>query len=192
MCIQGVQEKLGFFHSNPSLAYISVRELQSSRRNMRVYSLSYWLAIFCTTNSSPVLAKLTGIWEVINGAFSDSLMRILASTSLLRLSADSLLLASSMLSNLSWRASRSARLSSALSSRASISSSTFFSVYQFIIWELHTYLFVFLYLTPSFSLFYKLKHCIQVYSVLYTGRQNTVYRYTVYCIQYTKLDYNIE
>ena len=38
---QGVQEKLCFFtiHCNPSLAYIDVRDLQSSRRNASVQSL---------------------------------------------------------------------------------------------------------------------------------------------------------
>ena len=43
--IQGVQEKLGFLtiHCNLSLTYIAARDLQSSRRNMRVDSLSYWL-----------------------------------------------------------------------------------------------------------------------------------------------------
>ena len=39
--IQGVQEKLCFFtiHCNPSLAYIAVRDLQSSQRNASVQSL---------------------------------------------------------------------------------------------------------------------------------------------------------
>ena len=39
--IQGVQEKLCFFiiHCNPSLAYITVRDLQSSQRNASVQSL---------------------------------------------------------------------------------------------------------------------------------------------------------
>ena len=39
--IQGVQEKLCFFtiHCNPSLAYIAVRDFQSSQRNESVQSL---------------------------------------------------------------------------------------------------------------------------------------------------------
>ena len=39
--LQGVQEKLCFFtiHYNPSLAYIAVRDLQSSQRNASVQSL---------------------------------------------------------------------------------------------------------------------------------------------------------
>ena len=40
--VQGVQEKLCFFgtiHCNPSLAYIAVRDLQSSQRNASVQSL---------------------------------------------------------------------------------------------------------------------------------------------------------
>ena len=39
--VQGVQEKLCFFtiHCNPSLAYISVRDIQSSQRNASVQSL---------------------------------------------------------------------------------------------------------------------------------------------------------
>ena len=58
LVLQGVQEKLCFFtiHCNPSPAYIAVRDLQSSQRNA-VYNYSYWLVIFCTTNSSRVLAR---------------------------------------------------------------------------------------------------------------------------------------
>ena len=39
--MQGVQEKLCFstIHCNPSLAYIAVRDLQSSQRNASVQSL---------------------------------------------------------------------------------------------------------------------------------------------------------
>ena len=57
--IKGVQEKLWFFtiHFNPSLTYIAVRDLQGSLNAMRVYSRSYWLVLFCTTNSSQVLAR---------------------------------------------------------------------------------------------------------------------------------------
>ena len=57
--IKGVQEKLWFFtiHCNPSLTYIAVRDLQGSLNAMRVYSHSYWLVLFCTTNSSQVLAR---------------------------------------------------------------------------------------------------------------------------------------
>ena len=44
-------------HLNPYLAYIAVRNLQSSQRNAIVYRHSYWLVIFCTTNSSRVLAR---------------------------------------------------------------------------------------------------------------------------------------
>ena len=56
--IQGVQEKLCFFtiHRNLSLAYIAVRDLQSSQRNASVQSLLL-AGIFCTTNSSRVLAR---------------------------------------------------------------------------------------------------------------------------------------
>ena len=52
--IQGVQEKLCFFtiHCNPSLAYIAVRDLQSSQRNASVQSLLLADIFFCTTNSS--------------------------------------------------------------------------------------------------------------------------------------------
>ena len=41
MYIQGVQEKLCFFtiHCNPSLAFVAVRDLQSSQRNASVQSL---------------------------------------------------------------------------------------------------------------------------------------------------------
>ena len=50
--VQGVQEKLCFFtfHCNPSLAYIAVRDLQSSQRNVSVQSLLL-AGHFCTTNS---------------------------------------------------------------------------------------------------------------------------------------------
>ena len=55
----GCSGKIVFFtiHCSPSLAYIVVRVLQSSQRKASVYSHSYWLAIFCTTNSSRVLAR---------------------------------------------------------------------------------------------------------------------------------------
>ena len=55
--VQGVQEKLCFFiiFCNPSIAYIAVRALQSSQRNVSVQSLL--LVIFCTPNSSRVLAR---------------------------------------------------------------------------------------------------------------------------------------
>ena len=58
--LQGVQEKKCFFtvQYNPFLAYITIRDLQSPLNAMRVYSHSYRLVIFCTTNSSRVLA-----WE---------------------------------------------------------------------------------------------------------------------------------
>ena len=52
----GCSGKIVFFftiHCNPSLAYIAVRALNS----MWVYSHSYWLVVFCTTNSSRVLAR---------------------------------------------------------------------------------------------------------------------------------------
>ena len=56
--VQGVQEKLCFFtiHCNPSLAYIAVRDRQSSQRNASVQSLLL-AGNFCTTNSSRVLAS---------------------------------------------------------------------------------------------------------------------------------------
>ena len=46
--LQGVQEKLCFFpiHCNPSLAYIAVRDLQSSQRNASVQSLLLLAGIF--------------------------------------------------------------------------------------------------------------------------------------------------
>ena len=43
--LPGVQEKLCFLltiHCNPSLAYIAVRDLQSSQRNASVQSLIGW------------------------------------------------------------------------------------------------------------------------------------------------------
>ena len=43
------RKNCGFFftiHCNPSLAYIAVRDLQSSQRKMRMYSHSYWLVFF--------------------------------------------------------------------------------------------------------------------------------------------------
>ena len=51
--LQGVQKKLCFFtiQCNPSLAYNVVKDLQ------RNASRSHWLVIFCTTNSSRVLAR---------------------------------------------------------------------------------------------------------------------------------------
>ena len=54
--VQGVQEKLCFFtiHCYPSLAYIA--ETFKAFNEMRVYSPYYWLVIFCTTNSSRVVA----------------------------------------------------------------------------------------------------------------------------------------
>merc|ERR1711860_43320 len=61
MHIKGVQRKIvGFFftiHCNPSLAYIAVYETFKALNATRVYSRSYWLVIFCTTNSSRVLAR---------------------------------------------------------------------------------------------------------------------------------------
>ena len=50
--VQGVQEKLFFLtiHCNPSLAYIAVRDLQSSQRNVSVKSLLL-AGNVCTTNS---------------------------------------------------------------------------------------------------------------------------------------------
>ena len=57
--LQGVQEKLCFstIHCNPSLAYIALRDLQSSQRN-GVYSYSLLLAgSFCATNSSRLLER---------------------------------------------------------------------------------------------------------------------------------------
>ena len=37
--IQGVKEKLCFFHCHPSISFIAVRDLQSSQRNASVQSL---------------------------------------------------------------------------------------------------------------------------------------------------------
>ena len=53
----GCSEKLCSFTATPSLAYITVRDLQSLKRNASVQALLYWLVIFCTTNSSRVLAR---------------------------------------------------------------------------------------------------------------------------------------
>ena len=54
----GCSGKIVFFtiHYNPSLAYIAVRDLQSSQRNAIVQSLLL-ASNFCTTNSSRVLAR---------------------------------------------------------------------------------------------------------------------------------------
>ena len=56
--IQCVGEKLCFFtiFCNSSLAYIAVKDLQSSQRNASVQSLLL-AGDFCTTNSSRVLAR---------------------------------------------------------------------------------------------------------------------------------------
>ena len=56
--LQGVQEKLCFFtiHCNPTL--VSLKEtFKALNLLLRVNSYSYWLVIFCTTNSSWVLAR---------------------------------------------------------------------------------------------------------------------------------------
>ena len=59
--VQDVQEKMCFFSqftaTHPSIANIAVIDLQSSQRNVSVQSHSYWLVIFCATNSSRVLAR---------------------------------------------------------------------------------------------------------------------------------------
>ena len=57
--IQGVKEKLCFLiiHCNPFLAYIWLQEISKALNAMRAHSHSYWLAYFCTTKSSPVLAR---------------------------------------------------------------------------------------------------------------------------------------
>ena len=67
--IQGVQKKLCFFtiHCNPSLAYIAVRDLLQALNAMRVYSHSYWLVIFCTANSSRVLAR--EMWQTFENSW---------------------------------------------------------------------------------------------------------------------------
>ena len=54
----GCSGKMCFFtiHCNPSFANIALRDLQSSQRIASVQH-SYWLVIFCTTNSSRVLAR---------------------------------------------------------------------------------------------------------------------------------------
>ena len=55
--IQGVQEKMCFsqFTATPP-SPTSLSETLKALNAMRVYSHSYWLVIFCTTNSSRVLA----------------------------------------------------------------------------------------------------------------------------------------
>ena len=57
--IQGVQEKCVFLiiHCKTSLAYIWQQEIFTALNLMQVYSHCYCLANFCTTNSSPVLAR---------------------------------------------------------------------------------------------------------------------------------------
>merc|ERR1711946_52473 len=54
----GVQEKLCFskFTATPPWP-TSLKETFEALNAMRVYSHSYWLVIFCTTNSSRVLAR---------------------------------------------------------------------------------------------------------------------------------------
>ena len=55
-----VIRKLCFFftiHCNPSLAYIAAVKTFKALNAMRVYSHSFWLVIFLTTNSSRVLAR---------------------------------------------------------------------------------------------------------------------------------------
>ena len=57
LLVQRVQEILCFFiiPCNISLAYISLEEIFKALR--RVYSLSYWMVNFWTTDSNPVLAR---------------------------------------------------------------------------------------------------------------------------------------
>lgn len=53
----GCSGKIVFFPIHYCLAYISLHGIFKVLDAVRVYSLSYWLAISWTTISSPVLAK---------------------------------------------------------------------------------------------------------------------------------------
>ena len=72
LCGTWCSEKLCFFkmHFNPSLAYITVRDLESSQRNSNVHCRSYWLVIFCTTNSSRVLARER--WQTLKNSWKNT------------------------------------------------------------------------------------------------------------------------
>ena len=68
--VEGVQEKLCFFtiHCNPSLAYIAVRDLQSSQRNASVQSLLLAVNFFlqpiaaeCWRGRGGKLSRILGI-----------------------------------------------------------------------------------------------------------------------------------
>ena len=67
------QENVCFFftiHSNPSLVYIAVRDLQSCQRNASVQSLLL-AGHFCTTNSSQVLAR--EMWQTFENSWKHNI-----------------------------------------------------------------------------------------------------------------------
>ena len=66
--IQGVQEKMCFlqFTANPP-SPTSLKETFKALSAMRVYSHSYWLVFFCTTNSSRMLAS--EMWQTIENSW---------------------------------------------------------------------------------------------------------------------------
>ena len=57
--VQDVKKKKCFFtiYCNPFLAYILLQENFKVLNTISVYNLSYWLAIFCTTNSKILKKK---------------------------------------------------------------------------------------------------------------------------------------
>ena len=56
--VQAVQEKLCFFHNSlQPLPRLHRCQTPSKLSTIRVYSHSYWLVIFCTTNCSRVLGR---------------------------------------------------------------------------------------------------------------------------------------
>ena len=55
--IQGVQEKISFFSKFTATTITSLWETFKALKAMRVYSHSYWLVIFYTTNSGRALAR---------------------------------------------------------------------------------------------------------------------------------------
>ena len=67
--VQGVQEKLSFLHNSlQPLPRLHRRKRPSKLSNaMRVYSHSYWLVIFCVTNSSRVLERKR--WQTLENSW---------------------------------------------------------------------------------------------------------------------------
>ena len=67
--IQGVQEKMCFFLN--SLQPLPRCKRPSKLNAMRVYSHSYWLVIFCTTNSSRLLARER--WQIVENSWKNTI-----------------------------------------------------------------------------------------------------------------------